>query len=124
MYSWSIRYRSEPIYGSPAELIVDERPWWAVAVSTSAEFLDARVLHHRWCSPFEWTWYFPLGTFQHTDEGNFVRSLGSVLYSSFNFLVTLEERQATRAMRVDLDREWLARNGQSDDLEEEFELGS
>ena len=111
---WSVLYHSEDIYGSVAELRVDERPAWAHFVGVVAEAIDG-ALGHKWCNPPDWAWH--LSFKKPKDEDDFVTSVGSLLYDSFNRLMLLEDHYAHDAKRVTVTREWLRDNGLAEDFD-------
>lgn len=116
MKHWSVLYHSEDLYGTVAELRVDERPAWAHYIGLAAEQIDT-LLGHKWCNPPEWTWDIVIKPPTNAEAADEI-SLGSLMFDSFNRAMTLEDKFAHDAHRVPVSREWLKDNGMAEDVEE------
>jgi hypothetical protein len=114
MKHWSVVYHSQDIYGTVAELVMDDRPAWAMFLANGAETLDAWT-GHKWCGPPEWTWGFVLRDAKDADD--LPTSLGSVLYRSFQAIVKLPDTLARNPKRMPLTRDWLIANGIPEDMD-------
>lgn len=115
MKHWSVRYHSEDLYGSVAELCVDERPVWAHYAGILAEKIDA-LFGHNWCNPPQGAWEFIIKKPTNEDATDEI-SLGALLYDSFNRVLGLEDKLAHDGHRIPVSRAWLRDNGMAEDVE-------
>ena len=117
MNHWSIRYRSEEIYGTPAELVIDERPIWAVAFTAIVAWLDIKLFRHHLCEPPGWSWYVPVHGIR-VNHDDFENTLGAAWRDGFSWLLCVDEKRAVCPKALDLTEEWLKSNGLPADVYE------
>jgi hypothetical protein len=122
MRQWSVLYHSEEIYGSPASICIDERPWWALFVSAATENLDVFVAH-KWCNPPGWMGKIALQS-GRDDEGYLNHSLADALHAAWHRLATLAEQRAHDRKELPVTEEWLRAHGMAVTIYEVLERQS
>jgi hypothetical protein len=99
MQEWSLSHHRD----EPFSIHLREKPLWTWAIEQFADTVDV-LLGHNWCSPPEWLHKIPVGRPEYDSDGFLERSVGSLMFTSFQRVSAIGFHRETRRHMIPITR--------------------